>query len=87
METYTKAKEGFLQSFLDLSNGISSDDTFNRVFPSIGSEQFENCFMDWVSDMFDLADGKIIPIDGKTIRGAKSHKKKISFLYGKCLGK
>ena len=35
MEAYTKAKEGFLRSFLDLPNGIPSDDTFNRVFSAI----------------------------------------------------
>ena len=40
METYAKAKEDFLHTFLDLPNGIPSDDTFNRVFSSIDSEQF-----------------------------------------------
>ena len=73
METYAKAKEGFLHSFLDLPNGIPSDDTFNRVFSSIDSEQFEACFIQWVSHLVDLTDGEIIPIDGKTIRGAKSN--------------
>ncbi|MFV0566897.1 MAG: transposase family protein, partial [Flavobacteriaceae bacterium] len=32
METYARAKEDFLRSFLDLPNGTPSDDTFNRVF-------------------------------------------------------
>ena len=79
METYAKAKEDFLNSFLDLPNGIPSDDTFNRVFSSIDSEQFETCFVDWVSRLANLTDGEIIPIDGKTIRGAKSNGKKSPF--------
>ena len=79
METYAKSKEEFLRSFLDLPNGIPSDDTFNRVFSSINSEQFEACFIDWVSDLIDLTGGEIIPIDGKTLRGAKSHGKKSLF--------
>lgn len=79
METYAKAKEEFLRSFLDLPNGIPSDDTFNRVFSSIDSEQFEACFVDWVSSLVNLTDGEIIPIDGKTIRGAKSNGKKSPF--------
>lgn len=79
METYAKAKEGFLRSFLDLPNGIPSDDTFNRVFSSIDSEQFEACFVDWVSRLVNLTDGEVIPIDGKTIRGAKSNGKKSPF--------
>ncbi len=45
METYAKAKEDFLRSFLVLPNGIPSDDTFNRVFYSTDKEQFEACFM------------------------------------------
>lgn len=79
METYAKAKEEFLRLFLDLPNGIPSDDTFNRVFSAIDSEQFETCFMDWVSHLVNLTEGEIIPIDGKTIRGAKSHGEKSPF--------
>nr|WP_320154002.1 ISAs1 family transposase [uncultured Draconibacterium sp.] len=79
METYAKAKEDFLRSFLELPNGIPSDDTFNRVFSSINSEQFEACFVDWVSHLVNLTNGEVIPIDGKTIRGAKSNGKKSPF--------
>lgn len=79
METYAKAKEEFLRSFLELPNGIPSDDTFNRVFSSIDSEQFEACFVDWVSRLVNLTDGEVIPIDGKTIRGAKANGKKSPF--------
>ena len=79
METYAKAKEEFLRSFLELPNGIPSDDTFNRVFSSIDSEQFESCFVDWVSRLVNLTDGEVIPIDGKTIRGAKANGKKSPF--------
>ena len=32
METFGKAKEDWLRSFLELPNGIPSHDTFNRVF-------------------------------------------------------
>lgn len=46
METYAKAKEGFLRSFLDLPNDIPSYDTFKHVFSSIDNEQFENYFID-----------------------------------------
>lgn len=79
METYARAKEDFLRSFLDLPNGIPSDDTFNRVFSSIDSDQFEACFMDWVSQLVKLTNGEVIPIDGKTIRGAKTNGKKSPF--------
>lgn len=76
METYAIAKEDFLRSFLELPNGIPSDDTFNRVFSSIDPEQFERCFMDWVLGLVELTHGEVVPIDGKTLRGARANGKK-----------
>lgn len=76
MVQFAKSKELFFNKFLDLSNGIPSEDTINRVFSSIDSKEFERCFKDWV---FELADGKmgnLISFDGKTIRGAKNKGKK-----------
>jgi hypothetical protein len=43
---------------------------------AIDCEQFESCFIDWVNAIADLSKGRIIAIDSKTIRGAKSHGKK-----------
>ncbi len=76
MENYAHSKEAFLRSFLDLPNGIPSHDTFNRVFSNIDSEQFETCFIEWVSTLADLQPREIIAIDGETIKGAKSGGKK-----------
>ena len=86
MESFAKGREMFLRSFLELPNGIPSDDTFNRVFSSIDSDQFEVCFVDWVSHLVNLSDGEVIPIDGKTIKGAKANGKKVSLPHGKCMG-
>ena len=76
MVGFSKSKETFLKRFLALPNGIPSKDTINRTFSAIDSEQFESCFIDWVNSIVDLSKGQIIAIDGKTIRGAKSHGKK-----------
>lgn len=73
---YARAKIDFLRTFLELPNGIPSHDTFNRVFSSINSEQFETCFIAWVSSLAQMAPGQVIAIDGKAIRGAKSKGKK-----------
>ena len=56
--------------------GIPSHDTFNRVFSSIDSTQFEQVFVQWVSSLSEIKPGQVISIDGKTIRGAKQHSKK-----------
>ena len=65
-----------LKTFLELPNGIPSEDTINRVFSSIDSVQLEDCFIKWVHSISLLKKGQVIAIDGKTIRGAKSHGKK-----------
>ena len=76
MVEFSTSKEEFLRKFLELPNGIPSDDTINRVFSSIDSSQFETCFIDWVNSISKLSKGQVIAIDGKTLRGAKSHGKK-----------
>ena len=76
MVEFAKSKEDFLKTFLELPKGIPSEDTINRVFSSIDSIQFETCFIEWVNSITDLTKGQVIAIDGKTIRGAKSHGKK-----------
>ena len=76
MVEFANSKEEFLRKFLELPNGIPSDDTINRVFSSIDSSGFETCFIDWVNSISELSKGQVIAIGGKTLRGAKSQGKK-----------
>lgn len=76
IETFATSKEEFLQTFLELPNGIPKLDTYRRVFAAIDSQCFENCFVEWVNSFTTLNDKEVVAIDGKTIRGAKSHGKK-----------
>ena len=45
MADFACSKEEFLKKFLKLENGIPSDDTINRVFSAIVSNQFEGISM------------------------------------------
>ncbi|MCP4344313.1 MAG: transposase family protein [Desulfobacterales bacterium] len=56
----------WLKTFLELSCGIPSHDTFGRVFAMTRPEEFESCFLNWVRSVFDVTEGQIIPIDGPT---------------------
>ena len=80
MVQFAKSKEVFFNRFLSLPNGIPSEDTLNRMFSSIDSLEFEQCFIDGISSISTLATGQVIAIDGKTIRGAKSYKKNFQFI-------
>ena len=76
MVEFSKSKEEFLRGFLELPQGIPSEDTINRVFSTIDSNQLEKCFIQWVDSIRQKRKGQLIAFDGKTIRGAKSNGKK-----------
>lgn len=71
VEAFGKAKQSWFAGFLELPNGIPSHDTFNRVFNRLDPEQFQRCFMQWISAVSELIQGQVIAIDGKLLR--RSH--------------
>ena len=68
MEDYGCANQEFLQTFLELPNGIPSHDTFGRVFAHLDPLEFKKCFAAWVDSIRDATDGEVVAIDGKTLR-------------------
>jgi predicted transposase YbfD/YdcC len=68
VETFGKVKEAWLKQFLELPNGIPSHDTFGRVFAAIDAEAFQTSFTRWVEAVFQVTNGQVIAIDGKTCR-------------------
>ncbi len=71
IEDYGKDREEWLKTFLELTNGIPSHDTFNRVFSMINTEQFSKCFVEWTEEMRKEKYREVIGIDGKTIRRSR----------------
>ena len=69
IEEFGKAKREWFERFLKLPNGIPSHDTFGRVFGMLDSERFAACFTQWVQSVSQLAQGEVVAIDGKTLRG------------------
>ena len=68
VEAYGKAKFPWLKSFLELPSGIPSHDTFGRVFARLDPEAFENHFRQWMGKLVDLSGGKLVAIDGKSLK-------------------
>jgi len=62
----------WLATFLKLPHGISTHDTFDRVFAAIDPVAFETCFMSW-SNTLAAAGKKLIAVDGKTLRQSFEH--------------
>ncbi len=82
---YCKMKYKWLSTFLKLPGGVPSHDTFNRVLCMIDAEQFQQSFVDWVSDIRTGIDNSqneaarlkkdVISVDGKTVRRSKDERK------------
>lgn len=73
MEVYAKSHETWLRQFLALPNGASSDDTFRRLFIRLNAKAFAACFTAWMSELVGSTAGKLVAIDGKTLRGSFDH--------------
>ena len=74
---YANSWEPWLATFLSLPNGIPCEDTFRRVFARINPDAFEQCFIRWTTALAEAGaeapEGRLIPVDGKTIRHSFKH--------------
>jgi predicted transposase YbfD/YdcC len=68
LELFGEVKEPWLRTFLSLPNGIPSHDTFARVFARLNPTQFHESFLKWTRAVFEASGGKLVALDGKTIR-------------------
>src|SRR5512135_1850298 len=56
--------------YLDLTNGIPSDDTFARVPARLEPGAFVTCLWSGMQAVQEITDHRLIAIDGKTLRGS-----------------
>ncbi|EGV27609.1 transposase IS4 family protein [Thiorhodococcus drewsii AZ1] len=78
---FGRAKQAWLERFLELPNGIPAHDTFGRVFSLIDPQVFETCFRDWVATLREILPGEVIAIDGKTLRRSHDRGKGLGALH------
>lgn len=73
VELFGRSKHKWLSTFLALPGGIPSHDTFGRVFALLDPDAFERCFGAWMSALVTLAGGRLVAVDGKSIRRSFEH--------------
>lgn len=73
IETFGNVRKSWLSKFLELPNGIPSHDTFGRVLEKLNPIEFQNSFMKWIASVSKQTKGKVIAIDGKTLRRSHDH--------------
>jgi predicted transposase YbfD/YdcC len=70
---FGRSKQKWFSTFLELPNGIPSHDTFGRIFSRLDPDAFERCFLAWMSTLVELSGGRLVAIDGKSIRRSFEH--------------
>jgi predicted transposase YbfD/YdcC len=65
---YGERKSDWLQTFLELPNGIPSHDTFDRVFRLLDPVALQQGFHRWMAALVEATAGRLIAVDGKTLR-------------------
>lgn len=81
VEDYGLHQKNWLQAFLELPYGIPSHDTFSRFFSAVDTVELEQCFVEWIKAIANLNEGRIIAIDGKTLRGSSPTQDGKSFIH------
>lgn len=70
-----EANQQWLQTFLELPNGIPSRDTFRRTISRLDPDQFQQAFLGWLAGVTQNVEG-VVAIDGKTMRRSGNGDKK-----------
>jgi predicted transposase YbfD/YdcC len=69
IERFGNQRLSWLRTFLKLTEGIPSHDTFGRVFARLDPAQLVGCIQQWLEEI-GREMGQHIAIDGKTLRGS-----------------
>jgi predicted transposase YbfD/YdcC len=71
---WAAAKAKWLRTFMDLPDGATpSCHTFRRLFERLNPEAFEACFLKWMQEVVKVSGGKLVAVDGKTLRRSFQH--------------
>ena len=69
MVLFANIHESFIKEFAELSNGIPSHDTFNRVFSLLEPDLLRQCLSEQGKGILDILAEKQICFDGKKLKG------------------
>ena len=81
LETFASRRLEWLKTFLELPGGAPSHDTFRRVFGLLDRDQFAEHLFHWTQALHEATGGKLIAIDGKTLRRSFARKSGLKALH------
>jgi len=81
IKAFGDSRKEWFRKFIPLPHGIPSRDTFRRVFERVNPKQLENALLEWTNTLNECLEGKIVAIDGKTLRSSFDKSKGIAPLH------
>lgn len=81
MQMWAECRREWLATFLDVSMGLPSADTLRRVMAALLPGPFRKAFIAWSQAIVQKTQGKLIAIDGKTVRGSARPSEQIAALH------
>ena len=70
IQEFALDRRSWFARYLDLTNGIPSEDTIGRVLARLDPGAFEKCLLSWVQAVQEVTAHRLVAIDGKTLRGS-----------------
>ena len=70
---FARTHENWFRTFLELPHGIPCGSTYGRVFARLNPESCEKGFASWMETVQEHTRGRIIALDGKTLRRSFDH--------------
>ncbi|MDF1684706.1 MAG: ISAs1 family transposase [Legionellaceae bacterium] len=64
-----------------LKNGVPVDDTIARIVSQLRPEELQHCFINWMSAVERATEGRVVAIDGKTLRHSFDKKKRKAAIH------
>jgi predicted transposase YbfD/YdcC len=78
--SWSRKNSDFLGTFLDLTHGIPSHDTFSRVFALVSPATLQGVLLPWLSERRGLP-GEWVHIDGKSMRRTRRTSRRLGALH------
>lgn len=70
IEIFGQQQIDWLRKFFPYKKGVPSHDTLSRFFSALDSQYFSKYFLEWTNSVCQIANGEIVAIDGKRMRGS-----------------
>lgn len=81
IEEVGRSRLEWLQERGFFKKGLPVDDTIARIISAIEPEELQRCFVNWMAAVEQATDGKVVALDGKTLRHSYDKKKRKAAIH------